>query len=281
MVGTKRQAQEAVAEAARRSAQYYVNSRWLGGTLTNWKTISVSIKRLRQLEELLSGDPQGLTKKERLYLDREREKLERNLGGIKDMGGVPDIVFIVDTNREQIAVLEAKRLTIPVVAIIDSNSDPDGITHPIPGNDDAARAVTLYCDLVARAALDGLGRAQGASGYDIGEMEEAPIEPELDLAEEAPAATASAAAEAAAEAEAAAAAASPDAVGESDFARTAPSPSEAGEAAAGEAAPAGPAPDETRAPETAAGETPAGETAADEAAPTDAGEPTRTSEPVV
>jgi small subunit ribosomal protein S2 len=319
MVGTKRQAQEAVAEAARRSAQYYVNSRWLGGTLTNWKTISVSIKRLRQLEELLSGDPQGLTKKERLYLDREREKLERNLGGIKDMGGVPDIVFIVDTNREQIAVLEAKRLTIPVVAIIDSNSDPDGITHPIPGNDDAARAVTLYCDLVARAALDGLGRAQGASGYDIGEMEEAPIEPELDLAEEAPAATASAAAEAAAEAEAAAAAASPDAVGESDFARAAPSPSEAGETAAGEAASADPAAAETPAEETAASEaapadqapaeTPAEETAAAEAeatpadpaadqaapadtgkpesgeagepAPSDADEPARTGEPVV
>jgi small subunit ribosomal protein S2 len=143
LVGTKRQAQEAVASSARMSAQYFVNSRWLGGTLTNWKTISHSIQRLRHLEEMLAGEAQALTKKERLFLDREREKLERNLGGIKDMGGIPDIVFIIDTNREQIAVKEARRLGIPIVAVLDSNSDPEGITHPIPGNDDAARAIAL------------------------------------------------------------------------------------------------------------------------------------------
>ncbi|MGX1100427.1 30S ribosomal protein S2 [Amorphus sp. MBR-141] len=179
MVGTKRAAQESVAESARRSAQYFVNARWLGGMLTNWKTISVSIQRLRKLEDTVANDPHGLTKKERLFLDREREKLERNLGGIKDMGGVPDLVFVIDTNREAIAVQEARRLGIPVAAIVDSNCDPDGITYPVPGNDDAARAVTLYCDLIARAAIDGLSRAQGSVGTDLG-AQEAPYE-ETDL----------------------------------------------------------------------------------------------------
>ena len=190
MVGTKRQAQEAVATSATECAQYFVNARWLGGMLTNWKTISHSIKRLNQLEELMeSGEAMRLTKKERLNLDREREKLERNLGGIKNMGGVPDIVFIIDTNRESIAVQEARRLNIPIVAILDTNCDPEGITHPVPGNDDAARAVTLYCDLISRAALDGLLRSQGETGFDLGEAEEVPYEPALADAEgEAPAA---------------------------------------------------------------------------------------------
>ena len=189
MVGTKRQAQEAVAESAAASAQYYVNARWLGGMLTNWKTISNSIRRLNQLEETVSAEGQGFTKKERLNLDREREKLERNLGGIKSMGGTPDIVFVIDTNRETIAVQEARRLNIPVVAILDTNCDPEGITYPIPGNDDAARAITLYCDLISRAALDGLLRSQGDSGYDLGESEEGMVEPALvEEAAEAPAA---------------------------------------------------------------------------------------------
>ena len=179
MVGTKRQAQEAVAESAAASAQYYVNARWLGGMLTNWKTISNSIRRLNQLEETVNAEGQGFTKKERLNLDREREKLERNLGGIKSMGGTPDIVFVIDTNRETIAVQEARRLNIPVVAILDTNCDPEGITYPIPGNDDAARAITLYCDLISRAALDGLLRSQGDSGYDLGESEEGMVEPAL------------------------------------------------------------------------------------------------------
>lgn len=177
IVGTKRQAQEAVADAARRSAQYYVNSRWLGGMLTNWKTISQSIQRLRKLEETLGGDAAGLTKKERLTLDREREKLEKALGGIKDMGGLPDLIFVIDTNREAGAIQEAKRLGIPVAAILDSNCDPDGIALPIPGNDDAGRAIALYCDLIARAAIDGIGRAQGDRGYDVGASETPPQEP--------------------------------------------------------------------------------------------------------
>ncbi len=171
-VGTKRQAQEPVAAAAKRSAQYYVNSRWLGGMLTNWKTVSHSIARLKKLEEMLGGDAHGFTKKERLTLSREREKLDRALGGIRDMGGTPDLIFIIDTNKEQIAVKEARRLGIPVAAILDTNSDPDGITYPIPGNDDAGRALSLYCDLIARAVLDGIGRAQGASGMDIGAAEQ-------------------------------------------------------------------------------------------------------------
>ncbi len=179
LVGTKRQATESVADGARRSAQYFVNARWLGGMLTNWKTISLSIQRLRKLEELLSGDQQGLTKKERLNLSRERDKLERNLGGIKEMGGIPDLIFVIDTNREAIAIDEARRLGIPVVAILDSNSNPDGITYPVPGNDDAGRAIALYCDLIARAAIDGLSRSQGSMGIDVGAAEEVLVEPAL------------------------------------------------------------------------------------------------------
>ncbi len=184
-VGTKRQAQEQVAEAARRSAQYYVNSRWLGGMLTNWKTISHSIARLRKLEEVLTGDGQGFTKKERLTLSREKDKLDRALGGIRDMGGLPDLIFIIDTNKEQIAIQEAKRLGIPVAAVVDSNCDPDGITYPIPGNDDAGRSIALILDLVARAAVDGIGRAQGNSGFDLGAAEEPVIVEELPAAAEA------------------------------------------------------------------------------------------------
>ncbi len=176
-VGTKRQAQDAVAGAAKKSAQYYVNSRWLGGTLTNWKTISESIKRLRKLEEMLgSGEAQAYTKKERLTLTRERDKLDRALGGIKDMGGLPDLVFVIDTNKEDIAIKEARRLNIPVAAVVDTNCDPDGITFVVPGNDDAGRAITLYCDLIAKAAIDGISRAQGEHGIDIGAAEKPIIE---------------------------------------------------------------------------------------------------------
>ena len=179
-VGTKRQASEIIADSAKRSAQYYVNARWLGGMLTNWKTISNSIQRLRKLDELLAGEAQGFTKKERLNLEREREKLDRALGGIRDMGGTPDLMFIVDTNKEAIAIDEAKRLGIPVVAIIDSNCDPDQINYPIPGNDDASRAIALYCDLIAKACIDGIARQQGSSGVDIGASSEAPVEPALE-----------------------------------------------------------------------------------------------------
>ncbi|OAF15105.1 MULTISPECIES: 30S ribosomal protein S2 [Bradyrhizobium] len=168
-VGTKRQAQDGVADAAKRCAQYFVNSRWLGGTLTNWKTISASIKRLRHLDEVLAGgEANSYTKKERLTLQRERDKLDRSLGGIKDMGGLPDMIFVIDTNKEDIAIQEAQRLNIPVAAIVDTNSDPKGITYVVPGNDDAGRAISLYCDLIARAAIDGISRAQGDSGIDIG-----------------------------------------------------------------------------------------------------------------
>ncbi|MFZ1682427.1 MAG: 30S ribosomal protein S2 [Rhizobiaceae bacterium] len=181
-VGTKRQASEIVAEAAKASAQYYVNARWLGGMLTNWKTISNSIQRLRKLEEMIGGEAQGLTKKERLVLEREREKLDRALGGIKDMGSPPDLMFVIDTNKEDIAIEEAKRLGIPVVAIIDSNCDPDRITYPIPGNDDAGRALQLYCDLIAKACIDGIERYQGSRGRDLGAAVEAPAEPALEVA---------------------------------------------------------------------------------------------------
>jgi small subunit ribosomal protein S2 len=186
-VGTKRQAAELVADAAKRSAQYYVNSRWLGGMLTNWKTVSNSIQRLRKLDEMLSVGAAGLTKKERLMLSREREKLEKALGGIKDMGGTPDMIFVIDTNKEQLAVKEAQRLNIPVAAIVDTNCDPDGITFPVPANDDAGRAIALYCDLVARAAIDGISRGQGSSGVDMGAseapmMEELPAAPASDVA---------------------------------------------------------------------------------------------------
>jgi len=180
-VGTKRQATDPVAAAASRCAQYYVNSRWLGGMLTNWKTISRSIQRLRELDEILAGEATGLTKKERLTLTRERDKLEKALGGIKDMGGVPDLIFVIDTNKEAIAIKEAARLGIPIAAVVDSNCDPDDITFPIPGNDDAGRAITLYCDLVARAAIDGISRAQGDAGIDIGAAAEV-AEPALEAA---------------------------------------------------------------------------------------------------
>ncbi len=178
-VGTKRQASDAVADAAKRSAQYYVNSRWLGGMLTNWKTISGSIQRLRKLDETLTaGGGSGLTKKERLMLSREKEKLEKALGGIKDMGGTPDLLFVIDTNKEQLAIKEAQRLNIPVAAIVDTNCDPDGITYPVPANDDAGRAISLYGDLIARAAIDGISRGQGDLGIDIG-ASEAPVVEEL------------------------------------------------------------------------------------------------------
>ena len=182
-VGTKRQAAPVVAEAARQSAQYFVNSRWLGGTLTNWQTISNSIKRLRSIEETLNAGAQGLTKRETLNLTRERDKLERALGGIKDMGGLPDMIFVIDTNKEDIAIAEAQRLNIPVAAIVDTNSNPKGITYVVPGNDDAGRAISLYCDLVARAAIDGISRAQGDAGIDVGASaqpvrEEIPVAPQ-------------------------------------------------------------------------------------------------------
>lgn len=178
-VGTKRQAQEQIAKSAKRSAQYFINSRWLGGTLTNWKTISGSINRLRKLDEMLSAGAQGVTKKERLLLTRERDKLERALGGIKDMGGTPDLIFVIDTNKEQLAIKEANRLKIPVVAVLDTNCDPEGVSHPIPGNDDAGRAIALYCDLIARAAIDGISRGQGALGADIGAAETPEVEPAI------------------------------------------------------------------------------------------------------
>ncbi|MEO1206207.1 MAG: 30S ribosomal protein S2 [Pseudomonadota bacterium] len=174
-VATKRQATDGIADAAGRSAQYYMNHRWLGGTLTNWTTISKSIKRLRQLDDILA-DPQGRQKKEILNLTRERDKLNQSLGGIKDMGGVPDLLFVIDTNKESIAIKEARKLGIPIIAIVDTNCDPDGIDFPIPGNDDAGRALTLYCDLVARAAIDGIERSQSASGVDVGAMEAPPVE---------------------------------------------------------------------------------------------------------
>ncbi|MEE9314222.1 MAG: 30S ribosomal protein S2 [Rhizobiaceae bacterium] len=194
-VGTKRTASLQVADAARRSAQYYVNARWLGGMLTNWKTISNSIKRLRELEELLGTEQAGLKKKELLKLTRERDKLERALGGIKDMGGTPDLIVVIDTNKESIAIQEAVKLKIPICAILDSNSDIDNIDFPIPGNDDASRAIGLYCDLIAKAAIDGIARQQGSSGVDLGAQAEAPVEA---LLEAAPAAAAPAAKEKAA-----------------------------------------------------------------------------------
>jgi small subunit ribosomal protein S2 len=175
-VGTKRQASEGIAEAAKRSAQYYINHRWLGGTLTNWKTISQSIRRLKQLEELLAGEGKGRTKKELLQLTRDRDSLNKSLGGIKEMGGLPDLLFVIDTNKEEIAIAEAKKLGIPIVAVVDTNCDPDGIDFVIPGNDDAGRAITLYCDLVARAAIDGIERGQAAAGADLGASEAPPAE---------------------------------------------------------------------------------------------------------
>lgn len=180
-VATKRQASDSIADAAKRCAQYFINHRWLGGTLTNWKTISQSIRRLRQLDEILA-DPQGRTKKEVLNIQRERDKLNLALGGIKEMGGLPDLLFVIDTNKESIAIQEARKLGIPIVAIVDTNCDPDGIDFPVPGNDDAGRAITLYCDLIARAALDGLERGQSASGVDVGASDAPPADDLPDFA---------------------------------------------------------------------------------------------------
>jgi len=200
-VGTKRQASPIVAEAAAKCGQYYVNHRWLGGMLTNWETISKSIKRLKDLESQLEGDNSGKTKKERLQMTREFDKLNRSLGGIKEMGGLPDILFVIDTNKEAIAVHEANNLGIPVAAILDTNSDPKGIDFPIPGNDDASRAITLYCDYVASAVLDGIQQEMVTSGVDLGASEEPSVE-ELPVVEAAAEEAAPAAEEATAEVEA-------------------------------------------------------------------------------
>lgn len=191
-VGTKRQAQDAIAEAARASGQHFVNHRWLGGMLTNWKTISGSIKRLKALEEQLSGDTSGITKKEVLQLTRERDKLENSLGGIRDMGGIPDVMFVIDANKEDLAIKEANVLGIPVVAVLDSNVDPSGIAFPIPGNDDASRAVRLYCDAIGQAARSGKGDAVHDSGADVGAMDQPPAEAAAETPAEAPNATAAA-----------------------------------------------------------------------------------------
>ena len=178
-VGTKRQAQDIVAEHAKSCGMYYVNYRWLGGMLTNWRTVSNSIRRLRDLEEQLDQDNVGLTKKELLNLTRERDKLERTLGGIKEMAGLPDLIFVIDTNKEHLAIDESRVLNIPVVAVVDSNSDPAGVRYPIPGNDDAIRAISLYCELVAGSVLDGIEAEMAASGIDLGAAEEAPMEEAL------------------------------------------------------------------------------------------------------
>jgi small subunit ribosomal protein S2 len=171
-VGTKRQAQKPIAEAAEKCAQYYMNHRWLGGTLTNWKTVSQSIARLKEIDELMAHGAEGLTKKERLGMERDQQKLQASLGGIREMGGVPDLLFVIDVGKEDLAILEAKKLGIPVVAVVDTNCAPEGVDYIIPGNDDAARAISLYCDLVARAALDGMSAQLGAAGVDLGALEE-------------------------------------------------------------------------------------------------------------
>ena len=181
-VGTKRQAAQPLAEAAEACAQYYMNHRWLGGTLTNWKTVSNSINRLKAIDEQLAGGAMGLTKRERLSIEREQGKLQATLGGIRDMGGVPDMLFVIDVKKEDLAILEAKKLGIPVVAVVDTNCSPDGVDYIIPGNDDAARAIGLYCDLVARAALSGMTAQMGAAGIDLGEFEEGLEEDALDPA---------------------------------------------------------------------------------------------------
>ena len=175
-VGTKRQAAGPIAEAAEKSAQYYMNHRWLGGTLTNWKTVSQSIKRLKDIDEAMASGAEGLTKKERLGMERDQEKLQASLGGIRELGGTPDMLFVIDVRKEALAVAEANKLGIPVVAVVDTNCSPDGVDYLIPGNDDAARAISLYCDLAARAALDGMSAQLGAAGVDLGAMEEAPVE---------------------------------------------------------------------------------------------------------
>ena len=189
-VGTKRQAAQPVANAAEQCAQYYMNHRWLGGTLTNWKTVSQSINRLKSIDEKFETGFEGLTKKERLGMERDQGKLQASLGGIREMGGTPDLIFVIDVKKEALAIAEANKLGIPVVAVVDSNCSPDGIDYIIPGNDDAARAIALYCDLAARAALDGMSAALGAAGVDLGAMEEAPVEETLaEAAPEAPAAS--------------------------------------------------------------------------------------------
>ncbi|GGL88596.1 30S ribosomal protein S2 [Pseudooceanicola nanhaiensis] len=175
-VGTKRQASQPVADAAEKCAQYYMNHRWLGGTLTNWKTVSQSINRLKAIDEQLDGGAEGLTKKERLGMEREQTKLQASLGGIREMGGLPDLLFVIDVKKEALAILEARKLGIPVVAVVDTNCSPEGVDYIIPGNDDAARAISLYCDLVSRAALDGMSAQMGAAGVDVGALEEAPSE---------------------------------------------------------------------------------------------------------
>jgi small subunit ribosomal protein S2 len=175
-VGTKRQAQKPIAEAADKCAQFYMNHRWLGGTLTNWKTVSQSIQRLKQLDELMGHGAEGMTKKERLNLEREQSKLQASLGGIREMGGTPDLIFIIDVGKEDLAILEAQKLGIPVIGVVDTNCSPKGVDYVIPGNDDAARAIQLYCDLVARAALDGMTAQMGAAGIDLGALEAAPEE---------------------------------------------------------------------------------------------------------
>jgi small subunit ribosomal protein S2 len=175
-VGTKRQAQKAVSDAAEKCAQYYMNHRWLGGTLTNWKTISQSIQRLKQIDEIMAHGAEGLTKKERLIIEREQGKLQASLGGIREMGGTPDLLFVIDVGKESLAILEAQKLGIPVIGIVDTNCSPKGVDYVIPGNDDAARAIALYCDLISRAALDGMSAQMGAAGIDLGALEDAPVE---------------------------------------------------------------------------------------------------------
>ena len=182
-VGTKRQAQQPIAEAAKRCAQYYMNVRWLGGTLTNWETISNSIRKLKEMEEILSGGGKGLTKKEQMQLSREMQKLEASLGGIRDLGGLPDLLFVIDVKKEAIAIKEAKKLGIPVVAIVDTNCAPDDVDFVIPGNDDASRAIALYCSLVADAVIDGISASQASLGVDIGALANAPVETNI-LAEQ-------------------------------------------------------------------------------------------------
>ncbi|MBE9635877.1 30S ribosomal protein S2 [Salipiger mangrovisoli] len=175
-VGTKRQAQQPIAEAAEKCAQFYMNHRWLGGTLTNWQTVSQSIQRLKTIDERMEAGAEGLTKKERLGMERDQTKLQASLGGIREMGGLPDMLFVIDVKKEALAVAEANKLGIPVVAIVDTNCSPDGVDYIIPGNDDAARAISLYCDLVSRAALDGMTGQMEAAGVDLGALEDAPAE---------------------------------------------------------------------------------------------------------
>ena len=193
-VGTKRQAQQPIAQAAERCAQYYMNHRWLGGTLTNWKTVSQSINRLKKIDAQMEDGADGLTKRERLSIERDRTKLEASLGGIREMGGLPDLIFVIDVNKEALAIAEANKLGIPVVAVVDSNCSPAGIDYIIPGNDDAARAILLFCDLISRAALDGMSAQMDAAGIDVGAMEVAPVE-EIVAEAEAPVVTEAAAVE--------------------------------------------------------------------------------------